>query len=137
MAVAQNLSPNIRISDPIVSQSSQIEVGFQRLGSFDINPGLWFNLSLIRLQRRAKPNAMKDLFDENGSLLLLPSKIVLGFRPWVRYQMTSESYRANKAQLQKSISGEDYHFKDVDATIEYGPTNTKLPTLVGVLATRL
>ncbi|GLX77747.1 hypothetical protein tinsulaeT_10870 [Thalassotalea insulae] len=140
MALDQNLSPNININDPIVRQASTIEVGFQRLGSFDINPGLWFNLSLIRLQRRAKPDAMSLFFGDNGTLKLMPSKIILGFRPWVRYRMTSASYQASKAAFKQritSLSGKDYKFKDVESTIEYGPTTTSLPTFVGVLSTRL
>jgi len=139
-AINRNLSPNVNLSDPIVAHSSSIEVGFQRLGSFDINPGRWFNLSLIRLQRKANPNGMKLFFGENGTLGLLPTQIVLGFRPWVRYRMTDAMYRANKSTFQKLIAGSKdsrYQFKDVEATIEYGPTNTNLPTLVGVLSTRI
>ena len=96
-------------------------------------------MSLIRLQRKASPDQMQLFFGENGTLGLMPTKIVLGFRPWVRYKMSEDTYQANKSTYQKLIanSGEnDYQFKDVEATIEYGPTNTNLPTLVGVLSNR-
>lgn len=137
MAIKQNLSPSIRTTDPIVAQSSVIEVTFERLKSFNINPGLWFNVSLIRLHRLAQPHGLPMFFSNSGSLSLLPTKIVLGFRPAVRYRMTRESYQVNKTELQKHISSNDYKFSDVESTIEYGPTNTSLPSLVGVLATRL
>jgi len=94
-----------------------LSVEFAGFGAFDIEPGEWFDISLIETHKSCLEEGAPLFFDKNGSLNLLPQKIVIGFRPRVSLRICGD----NPAQ------------EMVDNLTSVGPFNISANSKDGVL----
>ncbi|MDP3372547.1 MAG: hypothetical protein Q8S21_06660 [Candidatus Paracaedibacteraceae bacterium] len=137
-----------------------LKVDFTGLATVPVVPGPWFNPGLIKAYKDSiDPTRSQgiDFFGPNGSLTMIPSKIVLGFEPAISLTLEKTDYskttdyfhteasaglsvgpfRLGGGSASYTRSSTDIHFDDTSSTVTINPIKSSLPIVLGVISSKL
>jgi hypothetical protein len=97
---------NFAVSDNIRSHNGnfgRLIVEFAGFGTFNLDQGIWFDNSLIEQYKPKLPSGCPQFFKEEGSMNLLPQKVVIGFRPRISLSIPDKDSTQRMATTFNSI----------------------------------
>jgi hypothetical protein len=140
------------------SSDFELSVSFTGLGTFLVQPGLWWDGgALVATYASRLKSGAPDFFSNNGALARVPTQIVVGFEPTVKLKMSASDYSNVKSSWQAqttasigigpfrigsatvSTNGAKQNIKwdDAGATVTFGPVASTLPILLAVVSQKL
>lgn len=139
------------------SQQFSIDVMFTGLQAVPINPGQWYDGGIVETYKTKLLPSAPQYFGTNGSMGLLPTRLIIGFEPTITLQLQNADYSSFKKNWQAQATASvnigpfsignasfstygdkgDVTFNDQESTIVIGPVKSSLPLLLGVISTKL
>lgn len=137
-----------------------LEMSFAGLDTVAIQSGPWFDISLVtKYKDHLDPERSRGLnfFGPNGALLMIPTKLILGFQPEIILNLGSYNYKKVENHLKKGsaaiinigsicISNNEnasentlnkINFDDERSRLVINGKNSQIPILLGVVSRRL
>ena len=134
-----------------------LQVDFVGLNVFTLTPGQWFDLGLLNTYKnKLLPNSA-PFFTAQGALGRIPVQAVIGFNPTITLSMSHQDYSSFQSSFQSETTAGasfgpfvigDVHstayndkasvaFDSSSGTIKIAPPPSTVPTLLGMISTRL
>jgi hypothetical protein len=130
---------------------------FTGLQAVPINPGQWYDGGIVETYKTKLLPSAPQYFGTNGSMGLLPTRLIIGFEPTITLQLLNADYSSFKKNWQAQATASvnigpfsignasfstygdkgDVTFNDQESTIVIGPVKSALPLLLGVISTKL
>ncbi len=89
----------------VSTAGSKLKVSFTGLSRFSINPGRWFNPTIVDLFRDKVRTDVPAFFGQDGAMSLRPSSVVIGFEPQIELHLEESAYmRAHEEWTVKAKS---------------------------------